>query len=262
MVKSMVNVMRRGAGAISTRSASLQAMLLMCLLVPASGMFAALLAYAGGAERPYAAALLTWVIACGGAVAVLQGLERTRYPHAALGLCNIMTILRAASIAVLAGLLATPEALDPVTGLGWALVVLALITLMLDGVDGWAARRSGLRSAFGARFDVESDVAFALVMAALAWQAGHVGAWFLALGLMRPAFLVAGAVLPALRRPLPDAFWRKTVAAAQMGLQVVLLAPVLSPAVSHALGAGLLAVVAMAFAVDIRWLLARAAEAP
>lgn len=255
MVKTMVNVMRRRAGTLTAGGALLQAALLLGVLVPLTGLLAAALAHSGGAENPYHAGMLTWLVAAGGAATILYGLEHGGYPHASLGLCNTMTILRAAGIAILAGLLATPQALDPVTGLGWTLVLLAAITLSLDGVDGWAARRSGLRSAFGARFDMESDVAFALVMAALAWQGDKVGAWFLALGLIRPAFLLAGAVLPALRQPLPEAFWRKTIAAVQMGVQVVLLAPILPGGVTQVLAAGLLAMVASGFAVDIRWLL-------
>lgn len=238
--------------------ATLQAVLLLCVLVPLSGLLSGALAYLGGAMQPMSAALLTWGLAAIGAVTVVQGLERMRYPHPTLGLCNVMTILRATSITIMAGLLAVPEALDPVTGLGWGLVLVALITLMLDGVDGWAARRARLHSAFGARFDMESDVAFAIVMAALAWQSGQVGLWFLALGLMRPAFLVLGWLNPALRQPLPDAFWRKTVAAMQMIVQVVILAPIVPPNGAALLAMGLLAMVGTGFAHDIRWLLARA----
>jgi phosphatidylglycerophosphate synthase len=164
-------------------------------------------------------------------------------------------MLRAAGIAALAGLLVVPGALDPVGGLGWILVALAALVLALDGADGWAARRSGLRSTFGARFDVEADVAFALVMAALAWQAGKVGVWFLALGGLRPAFLLARALWPQLRTPLPEAMWRKRVAAVQMVVQVVLMAPVIVPPVSYLLAGVLLAGVILSFAVDIRWLL-------
>ncbi len=246
---------------MSTGGAQFHALLLACLIVPLSGFAAAWLANAGGAAQPKLAAILTWVIASIGAVAVSHGLERLNYPHARLGLCNTLTLLRAASIAALAGLLATPEVLDPASGLGWGLVLLALLTLSLDGVDGWAARRSGLRSDFGARFDMETDVAFALVLAALAWQSEKVGIWFLALGLIRPAFLLAGLILPALRHPLPDAFWRKTVAAVQMGGQVLILAPIVTPGLSHVLGIILMAGVTTGFAVDIRWLQRRAARA-
>ncbi len=235
-----------------------QALALVVLLVPLAGLGAAGLAHVGGAAQPLHAALLTWGLATAGGLIILQALERMNYPHSRLGVCNIMTLLRAAAITMLAGLLATPEVLHPETGLGWALVVLAVITLMLDGVDGWAARRSGLRSEFGARFDMEADVGFAIVMAALAWQSGQVGIWFLALGLLRPAFLLAALLLPALRHPLPDAYWRKSIAAVQMGVQVAILTPIIAPTVAQLLGASLLLGVALGFAVDIRWLLTRA----
>ena len=43
----------------------------------------------------------------------------------------------------------------------------------LDGVDGWLARRSGIASAFGARFDMEIDALLILVLAVLAWRSAR-----------------------------------------------------------------------------------------
>jgi phosphatidylglycerophosphate synthase len=39
--------------------------------------------------------------------------------------------------------------------------------LALDGLDGWLARRFGLASAYGARFDMEVDGFLILVLALL-----------------------------------------------------------------------------------------------
>ena len=72
-----------------------------------------------------------------------------------------------------------------------------------DAADGALARRQGLASAFGARFDMETDAAFTLVLSALVWQAGQAGAWVLASGLMRYAFVGAAIALPWLAGPLP-----------------------------------------------------------
>jgi phosphatidylglycerophosphate synthase len=237
------------------RRAQVQAALILAGLVPGAAMLAQALAEDGGARAPALSGLLTLAICLVGGAGVLWGLERARYPHARLGLCNAVTLLRAAGIAVLAGLVIAPQALAGPQGLGWALVGLAGAVLALDFVDGWAARRSGLRSDFGARFDVETDVVFAIVLAALAWQAGKVGVWFLALGALRPAYLAAGALVPALRAPLPPAMWRKSVAAVQMTAQVALLAPVIAPPWSQGLAAAVLGGVMLSFAVDIRWLL-------
>ena len=239
-----------------------RAALVLAGLIPCATLASLSLARAGGAADPLQAAALTLGLCLAGGAAILAGLSGQHYPHTRLGLCNLLTMLRAAGIAALAGLLVVPGALDPAGGLGWTLVALAAAVLALDGADGWAARRSGLRSGFGARFDVEVDVAFALVTAALAWQAGKVGIWFLALGGLRPAFLLARAVWPQLRAPLPEAAWRKRVAALQMILQVVLLAPVIVPPASQLLAGALLAGVVLSFAVDIRWLMRQPGRQP
>lgn len=208
-----------------------------------------------GPRAALACAALAAVFWLAGAVLVLAGLKPVYFPHDRLGVANVVTLWRGACIAAMAGLLAVPQAVAQ--GGGWLLAGLAAIVLALDGVDGWAARRAGLTSRFGARLDVETDVAFALVTAALAVAAGKVGVWFLALGLLRPAFLGAAHVWPALRASLPPSTRRRVVAGTQMGAQVVLLAPVLTPPVSGLVGAVVLAVVVMSFAVDIRALWAR-----
>lgn len=234
----------------------LQAGALLGLLFPASIALAFFLAEGSRAASPGYAATLTAVIFAFGAIFVLRGLGMTRYyAHDRLGLCNIITLTRAAGIAVLAGLL-----LAPVAGLGWGLVAMAGLLLLLDGLDGWAARRARLQSSFGARFDMEADVAFSLTLSALAVAMGQVGAWFLLLGLLRPLFLAAGRVSPALAAPLPDARWRKTMAGLQMAGQVFLIAPVLAPPASAWLGAAILTAMIASFAVDIRWLLRKAAR--
>lgn len=236
------------------RRAQAQAAWLLVALIPGATLSAFALAETGGASGPMASGLLTLVVGLVGGGLVLHGLSGGLYPHPRLGFCNIVTLIRAAGIAVLAGLTLSPQALQGPLALDWALVALAAAVLSLDLVDGWAARRSGLKSEFGARFDVETDVAFAIVLAVLAWQADKVGLWFLALGALRPLFLLILAVWPRLNRPLPDAIWRKWVAATQMIGQVALLAPVVQPPVSEALAAAILAGVAVSFLYDLRWL--------
>ena len=229
----------------------MQGAVLLAVIFPLALASAYALAAIAGAHRPGLSVALTSVLYVVGALAVLVALmAEGRYPHPRLGLCNVITLTRAAGVAVMAGLV-----LAPVTGLGWGLVALAAGVLVLDALDGWAARRARLQSAFGARLDVETDVAFALTLAALAVALGQVGPWFLLLGLMRPLFLGAGRVWPALRAPLPEARWRKRMAAAQMTVQVVLIAPVIAPPLSVWIGAVMLVAVLASFAVDIRWLL-------
>ena len=69
------------------------------------------------------------------------------------------------------------------------LVGLAAVALVLDGVDGWVARRTGTASAFGARFDMEVDAFLILVLSV--HVARELGPWVLALGAARYLFVAA-----------------------------------------------------------------------
>ncbi len=110
-----------------------------------------------------------------------HGLQN-QYPHGRLGLCNIVTIFRMVIVAAL--LLAMMDGRVPDA----ALLGLAIFSLSLDGVDGWLARREGLVSEFGARFDVEVDAAFALVLALYAAVTGVAAPYVVFLGLPYYAF--------------------------------------------------------------------------
>jgi phosphatidylglycerophosphate synthase len=117
-----------------------------------------------------------------------------------------------------------------------------------------------MASAFGARFDMETDAALLLVLAVLAWQLGKAGPWVLAVGLMRYAFVAAGAAAPWLRDPLPPSFRRKAVCAVQMVALVAALAPIVAPRASALLAAAALAALCYSFAADVRWLRRHARE--
>ena len=59
-----------------------------------------------------------------------------------------------------------------------------------------------MASAFGARFDMETDALLIQVLAILAWQYGKAGPWVLVSGLLRYLFVAAGWVWPWMREPL------------------------------------------------------------
>ncbi|MEL6642711.1 MAG: CDP-alcohol phosphatidyltransferase family protein [Pseudomonadota bacterium] len=176
------------------------------------------------------------------------------YPHHELGLCNAITIGRLALTASLVAILVAPV---PLTASDmWLAFAVAVLALALDGVDGWAARRAGLASRFGARFDMEVDSFFALVLSAIAFQTGQAGLWILALGLPRYMFVGAGAIWPWLTRPVPDSLSRKAVCVLQIGTLVAFLIPVL-PASLLTLAAAVAAVALVwSFLRDIRTLIA------
>ena len=232
-----------------------QAIFLLVPLVATAVVATHWLSELAGATQTLAAPALTAFLCLAGATAILAGLRPAHHPHDRLGPANGITFTRAAVVAAMAGLMATPTLAVGPGALAWSLVAMAGLVLLLDGIDGWAARRSGLASRFGARLDVETDVAFALVMAGLAISAEKVGFWFLALGLLRPMFLFAAHFFRCLRADLPHSQRRRMVAGLQMGAQVAILAPIVSPLVSTVLGAGVLTLVVWSFTVDIRALL-------
>ncbi len=187
------------------------------------------------------------------AVLVVDGLGRG-HPHRRFGPGNAITLVRAGGTAVFAGLAAQPEL---VAGAGWIAPAGVATLLALDGADGWAARRWGHASAFGARFDMEIDAALILALAVLALGLGRAGPWVLGLGLMRYAFVLAGLVWPVLARPLPVSRRRSGVCVLQVVVLGLLLTPPLVPPASGALAAIAFAALAGSFATDIAWLTRR-----
>ena len=190
-----------------------------------------------------------------GAWLVWRGLGH--HPHARFGPANRITLLRLGSAALLAALVgeAVPHApLAAMPAVAWWLVIVATATALLDAVDGALARRSGLASAFGARFDMETDAFFTLLLCALVVQAGQAGPWVLASGLMRYAFVAAAAVWPWLSGALPPSKRRQTVCVVQITTLIVCLGPIVPATLASALAALSLALLTISFAIDVRTL--------
>lgn len=178
---------------------------------------------------------------------------RSQHPHAAFGAANGVTLARAVGVALLAGL-----AFEPVTELrAWSAVALATVTAALDALDGRLARRSGLASRFGARFDMETDALLILVLAALAWGWERAGAWVLLSGLMRYGFVLAGVARNWLAGELPSSRRRQAVCVVQVVGLILVLVPWLPPALAAAVAAVSLAALCYSFAVDVLWLARR-----
>jgi phosphatidylglycerophosphate synthase len=172
------------------------------------------------------------------------------HPFPRFGAANSVTMLRVALMAGVAGLIGeTPD-----DRIAWLTVVVVVIITVLDGVDGWLARRHGQNSPFGARFDMEADAAFILVLSWLVWHHGKAGAWVIVCGLMRYLFVAAGWLVPWMAGPLRSTIRGKSVAVGQLvGLGVALL-PIVPVPLSRIVAAVTLGTLTWSFAVDIVWL--------
>ena len=176
--------------------------------------------------------------------------------HPGLGPANRLTLARATLVLPLAPLALLPGVF---AGAGyWWMVGLSTIALMLDGLDGPLARRTGTQSAFGARFDLELDAFLLLVLSALVWRSGSVGSWVLLVGGLRYFFVLGGLLWPPLRGALPPSRRRKVVCVVQGIVLVICLAPVTGPTPATVLAASALLLLVYSFAVDTWWLLRRA----
>jgi phosphatidylglycerophosphate synthase len=185
------------------------------------------------------------------AALVLLGLAG-HAPHRRFGLANAVTLSRAAGMALLIGILAEGVALAPAER--WLIAAAGMGALLLDGVDGWAARKTGLSSPFGARFDMEVDALFVLVLSALVCRAGQAGGWVLTAGLMRYIFVLAGWLWPALAAPLAPSLRRKAICVIEIVVLLTALAPLLAPEAAAQLclaGLGLLGYSFLADAVAL-----------
>jgi phosphatidylglycerophosphate synthase len=133
-----------------------------------------------------------------------------------------------------------------------AVVVLTVVALVLDGVDGQVARRTRTVSTLGGTFDGEADAFLILVLSA--YVAPSAGAWVLVIGVARYGFLAAGWVLPWMLRTLPHRYWRKVVTAV-VGVSLVSAVPdVLPPGLTAAALAVSLALIVESFGRDVVWL--------
>jgi phosphatidylglycerophosphate synthase len=227
-------------------------MMLVRTRLLAAGAFGGLIVIgAGYAVRPLfdAGAAYPWKAAAFFVVVIAIALRGVhQHPFAALGAANRVTIVRAMLVSLLVALAGEPR----MPRAAATAVVVATVAAILDGVDGWLARRSGMASSFGARFDMEADALLVLVLSILVWHYDKAGAWVLAGGLMRYAFVAAGWVLPWMGGTLKPTMRGKAVAVAQTVCLIVALAPVIARPLSVPVAAAALAALTWSFGVDVR----------
>ncbi|MET8561802.1 CDP-alcohol phosphatidyltransferase family protein [Streptomyces flaveolus] len=208
--------------------------LLLALLGSAIGMGPA------GWLTGLAFAFATWAV-------LSRAVHRSRLRS--FGPANRVTLGRATLVGGVTALVADSfESTPPVT----LLVALTAVALLLDGVDGKVARRTGTSSALGARFDMEVDAFLILVLSV--YVSAQLGPWVLLIGGMRYAFVAAARLAPWLTAPLPPSFARKTVAAIQGVCLLVAGAELLPAATSLAVVLLALGSLVWSFGRDVLWL--------
>jgi phosphatidylglycerophosphate synthase len=179
------------------------------------------------------------------AYALVAGGAALRAGLSGFGWADRVTLLRGLLVALMIPCLPTPDH-QP-----WLPLILGAVALALDGVDGAIARRTGTASAFGARFDMETDALTVLMLSALVAAEGRVGAWVLWSGALRYLYVGAGWIWPWLRQPVPPSFARKLVCVLQIAGLLAALAPVLPPPAPSIVAAVSLALLVWSFGRDV-----------
>lgn len=183
---------------------------------------------------------------------VLVGLGE-RLP-ASLGWANRITLFRAVLVITLAGLAAFPDFLAAHI---YGFIGTALFALALDGVDGWVARRTGSTSAFGARFDMELDAFFILMLCGVLVSIDKVGSFVVLIGMARYLFVIAQRAAGWLAADLPESLFRKSVCVWQIATLLVCLLPSIGSALASLLAGAALTLLMLSFGRDVLWLYRR-----
>lgn len=220
-----------------------------------------------GAMAKFVVLAVVLAVVLTGSLLVVRALPRSHVPGAdpamaytRYGAANGLTHVRLGMAALLAGLAAEAAlglthspglARTPEPNLAWGVFAFAGLAALLDAVDGPLARRQGLASALGARFDMEVDAFFVLVLALLCWLWGKAGVWVLCSGALRYLFVAAGWRWHWLAAPLAPSKRRQTVCVLQVVALIASLMPTVTPSLSTSVaGLGLVLLVG-SFAIDV-----------
>ncbi|MER0239503.1 CDP-alcohol phosphatidyltransferase family protein [Fulvimarina sp. MAC8] len=186
-------------------------------------------------------------------IAALAAAGLRNHPHERFGAANMITGVRAALTAIVAAFLIEASRLgyEGETALSWAVAGIATLALLLDGVDGYAARRNGTQSSFGQRFDMEVDALLILLLSVLAFVSGKAGAFVILLGAMRYAYLAIHTLFPRLPNALAPSFARKAVCVVQVSALCIMATPLVTPPESNLVALGALAFLIWSFGRDL-----------
>ena len=172
-----------------------------------------------------------------------------------LGAANRVTLGRAALLIPVAALALQANGLTH--NEYWWVISASIIVMILDGVDGWIARRTKSSTTFGARFDMELDAFLMMALSVLVWRSGKLGPWVLLIGALRYLFVASSWCRPALKGDLPASQVRKAICVVQGVLLLVCLGPIIPVPLASIAAASALVLLVYSFTVDIRWLVSK-----
>ncbi len=135
--------------------------------------------------------------------------RRAWSPTGHFGSANVVTTLRLGGVL---GLLLTAGAL-PLPGTG----ILGLLILVLDGLDGWLARRDGLEGPFGALYDVEVDSVLVTALPLALHHAGLIPRALVWVGAWHYLYVLAPLVVPTPVGRAPRTRFGRTIYALMIG---------------------------------------------
>lgn len=130
------------------------------------------------------------------------------------GVANALTGLRWVAIAILGVFSAS---IHP-----YVIFVLGILVLVIDGLDGYYARKYHTTSEFGDVFDKETDAFFVLTYGVIIVELGLAESWVLLPGLLRYGYVIVLAYVDRPSSPVGSSFRRRFVGMWMMG---TLLAP-------------------------------------
>ncbi len=93
-----------------------------------------------------------------------------------------------------------------------AIFVIALVAMLLDGVDGYLARKYNTVHSFGRYFDMETDAFYVCILAFLLFLRGLAPVWILWVGLMRYGAVLVEVLLSVHGQPAPPNPFARAIA--------------------------------------------------
>ena len=117
------------------------------------------------------------------------------------GYANWVTLFRFLLVTLLA-------ALFPILS-DWLILVVAILSLILDGIDGYLARKHNQITALGAYFDMETDAYFTIIICAVLFLTKDVPVWILLIGCLRYIYVLLLYLLKWQHRSESSTYWAK-----------------------------------------------------